>query len=288
VYDLFVGPDKGFKKPKFGRNGAGVKMGYWAGGRIEPRPVATMGGNHQLPGGLGANFSQLLLNCEGKRYCNELYGDPVHAGFPGAQMKRGECYSIYDSEFTKFLENAVCSHGGFDRSDPVLLKRIQDAMAGAKASENGYFHYELGGALNIDIWCGNTVEELAKNAGLSEEVAKNMATSVKRYNELCEKGRDEDFGRLPSLMVPLNNPPYYLTKIPPFRPGFMLVTVGGLETDENQNVLDDAYERIPGLYATGNCCGRRFGPQYSTPIAGVSIGCAIVLGREAGIAAATL
>ena len=64
--------------------------------------------------------------------------------------------------------------------------------------------------------------------------------------------------------------------------GFMLVTVGGFVTDKYQNVLGGDYEPIPGLYATGNCCGRRFGPAYTTPIAGVSIGMAVTLGREAG------
>jgi len=65
-----------------------------------------------------------------------------------------------------------------------------------------------------------------------------------------------------------------------------MVTVGGLVTDGKQQVIDEYYKRIPGLFATGNCCGRRFGPQYSTPIAGVSIGMAVTLGREAGINAA--
>ena len=62
--------------------------------------------------------------------------------------------------------------------------------------------------------------------------------------------------------------------------------MGGLLTDENQNVLGQDFTPIPGLFATGNCCGRRFGPQYSTPTAGVSIGIAITLGREAGKEAA--
>lgn len=62
----------------------------------------------------------------------------------------------------------------------------------------------------------------------------------------------------------------------------MLCTVGGLLTDANQNVLDQNFDPIPGLYATGNCCGRRFGSQYSTPTAGISIGIAITLGREVG------
>ena len=45
---------------------------------------------------------------------------------------------------------------------------------------------------------------------------------------------------------------------------------------------------IPGLYATGNCCGRRFGVQYSTPIAGVSVGMAQTLGCILGMHLAEL
>ena len=45
-------------------------------------------------------------------------------------------------------------------------------------------------------------------------------------------------------------------------------------------------EPIPGLYATGNCCGRRWGVQYSTPFPGVSIGMAWTLGRLCGMHAA--
>ena len=39
---------------------------------------------------------------------------------------------------------------------------------------------------------------------------------------------------------------------------------------------------FPGLYASGNTCGRRYGDEYITPIFGVSLGMVIVLGRECG------
>ena len=74
----------------------------------------------------------------------------------------------------------------------------------------------------------------------------------------------------------------YIQPVEIQRNGFTMATVGGLVTDGEQNVLNGAYERIEGLYATGNCCGRRFGAQYSTPISGISIGIALTLGREVG------
>jgi predicted oxidoreductase len=60
----------------------------------------------------------------------------------------------------------------------------------------------------------------------------------------------------------------------------------GTETFEpalvDQRALDNNYKPIPGLYVSGNCCGRRFGQDYVTPTSGVSLGIAICLGRECG------
>ena len=62
----------------------------------------------------------------------------------------------------------------------------------------------------------------------------------------------------------------------------MLVLMGGLEVNKKLQPLNDAGEPIEGLYASGNTCGMRFGPEYITPIPGVSIGMCLTLGRELG------
>ena len=58
-------------------------------------------------------------------------------------------------------------------------------------------------------------------------------------------------------------------------------TCGGIITNAEQNALDANFEPIPGLYVSGNDCGRRFGVEYITPTPGVSLGMAIVSGSEA-------
>ena len=84
------------------------------------------------------------------------------------------------------------------------------------------------------------------------------------------------------MLLPLCKPPYYAFRRHAQIGNEFLATADGLWTDERQNVLDMDKEPIPGLYATGNCCGRRWGIQYSTPIPGVSIGMAWTLGRLCG------
>ena len=128
---------------------------------------------------------------------------------------------------------------------------------------------------------GETIEELADNLGLTGEVRENFIASVNRYNEVCEAGRDDDFRRAAEGLFPVKEGPVYAVKTTPTI-GSTMVTMGGLLTDGEQNVIDANMDPIPGLYASGNTCGRRFGNEYFTPIPGISLGMAIVLGRECG------
>ena len=64
--------------------------------------------------------------------------------------------------------------------------------------------------------------------------------------------------------------------------GNFLVTLGGLIVDGDQRVLGEDWMPIPGLFATGNTTGGRFGWDYFSPSYGVSVGYATTLGRECG------
>ena len=113
-------------------------------------------------------------------------------------------------------------------------------------------------------------------------------TEVARYNGLCHAGRDEDFGKDPHLLFPVERPPFYAcgqlkdSNHPSGQSLKLLVTAGGLLTDEHQQVLGEGFTPIPGLYATGNCCGGRFGAQYTTSLPGQSLSMAQTMGRLVG------
>ena len=117
---------------------------------------------------------------------------------------------------------------------------------------------------------------------MSGEPKENFLASIERYNELCEKGVDEDFGKDAFLMDPIVEPPFYASVIDSSEFKLGLVELSGLVTDKNQQVLDYDDDPIPGLYATGNSCGGRFALQYCTPIAGISIGWATTMGKLVG------
>ena len=281
VRDLY-NPGDGSRKKGGGRDGRGIQMGVWAGGRLEAGVLPTMGGNFNTHRGLNGTFGMLWLDTNGKRYCNEVFGDPVIAGMVGNQIPRGTFYNIIDSDINEYLQWAVPAHEGYDGSmDPTGSQLQRTLDAALAAGKGGMEAFAPGGS--VKIVGGRNMEELLDNAGFEGQLRENVKASILRYDELGRLGRDEDFGKDAKLMKPLKWPLFIQYQHYDNR---ILCAVGGLLTDENQNVLGQDFTPIPGLFATGNCCGRRFGPQYSTPTAGVSIGIAITLGREAGKEAA--
>lgn len=91
----------------------------------------------------------------------------------------------------------------------------------------------------------DSIEALARDVGIDPEKLKK---TVDRYNELCDKGEDEDFHKNPDNMVKITAP-YYILRMP------QIATDGytGAKINENGQVLDQNEKPVPGLYAAGSC-----------------------------------
>ena len=273
-------------------DGSGIQMAYWAGGRLEPTPIPTMDGRIPWVGEEPAHYESighpqgLWLDKNGNRFCNEFWGPIEYRTRPGTYMNRSQFFCIYDGNWPENLKYFVPSHGAQDPTDEFFSKLGPVLEQALEAGPNGPVEGNIRGGTgysSLIVYGGNTLEELLDNMGVTDQKLRaNILASIDRWNELCEKGVDEDFGRQPNLLFPIKDGPFYgqassLNKI-----GGMLCTLGGILTDGEQRVVDKDWNPIPGLYASGNTTGRRFGSDYFTPIYGVSLGIAITLGREAG------
>ena len=274
-----------------GWDGSGIQMGIWAGGRLDPRPHPAMGGNYSFPGfDLIGSTAVLRVNKYGRRYSDEGFGTHVLAATAGAKQPNGMLWGIFDDDILEEATYQAPCNAVLDYTNQARKQQLRNAMEQArKAGPQG----RSGGKSRI-LYCADTLETLAEYLFEEEKDRQTFLKTVARYNEMCAQKRDDDFGKESSLLHALCHPPYYACgqeKNSP-RPGgqslSLLVTVGGLLTDEKQNVLDEEFEPIAGLYATGNCCGGRFGFQYTTSIPGQSISIAQTLGREAGYTVAAL
>ncbi len=119
----------------------------------------------------------------------------------------------------------------------------------------------------------DTVSELAEKMGVDSAT---LEATITRYNELCDKGTDDDFGKPSEYMYKLEGTLYAIQMNP-----VLTVTFGGINTDTGSHVLDEEGNVISGLYAAGETAFVGiFGSEY--PSCGVAIGSSVHYGRLAG------
>ncbi|MDR0514217.1 MAG: FAD-binding protein [Coriobacteriaceae bacterium] len=110
---------------------------------------------------------------------------------------------------------------------------------------------------------GDTIAELAKNAGMDVDIFTRTFDDYERY---CANGKDEQFAKDPQFLLSYGKEgPFYIV----VSEVNSLGTWGGLLTDLNYQVLDGNRLPIKGLYATGAEAGSNL---YNDTYVGTGIG----------------
>lgn len=123
----------------------------------------------------------------------------------------------------------------------------------------------------------HTLEELVELMGLPVE---NTMKTIETYKGWVEAGEDGEFFKDPSLLAPIETPPFYGWKSN--QPRFLTV-LGGLRTNSNMQVCDENDEVIPGLYNVGTMIGDFYAHYYSFLVAGHNYGaCCLTMGYLTG------
>lgn len=250
--------------PKGGNTGDGHRMGLWAGGSFEDAPFPTI--LHPQAFHFG-NYCFLFVKPDGTRFMNE---DSYVQGKSVAILRERMTYawSIIDSDWPTKLPATLPYGGGlFWGQDCVLGEDAFDPEIEAKLLS--------GGIARGVVVVADTPEALAEKMGVPSDV---FAASFERYNHMAAQGRDDDFGKRRELLIPLDKSPYYALKFGPA----LLAVAGGLRVDTSMNVLDEAGNQVPGLFAIGNTAGGRYGVDYPILIAGNSHGTALTFGYLLG------
>ena len=247
--------------------GDGHRMGIWAGGVLQdpPFPCAI----HLMAFSMYSYFF-LLVNQSGKRYMNEdcwAQGKAIYTIRQDPRHPWG--YVIFDS---KWKEEVLASepYGGGLFWDSTV--REYGAPMDVSWDEQSIMRAIGEGQ---DAWTADTLDELAEKIGTPADTFK---ATVERYNELCAKGHDDDYGKRPELMTPVCKPPFYATKIS----GVLLHIPAGLSVDTDMNVLNEYNEKIPGLYAIGNVAGDLYAIDYPLIMAGNCHGRCLTFGWHMG------
>ncbi len=122
----------------------------------------------------------------------------------------------------------------------------------------------------------DTLEELAKKLECDPAT---FVASVKRYNELCACGKDDDFGKPANRLVPVEKAPFYGIH---HRVRVSTLCSGKL-VNENHQALNADGAPIKGLYVIGNLGGGFYGGvDYPLTVFGLSLGRCYTFGYMAG------
>ena len=251
-----------------GNVGDGHNMAAWAGAKLQDGPWPTMM-HPQAAGFYSGPF--LFLNPEGKRFMNEATW--VQGKCVGIMVNghADHAWSIFDSNFEADNTASLEFGGGmFWDSFRAVGSAPEDASAShAKTVKEGVTdvpdNYKM----------GETLEELIAQLDMPADVA--LAT-IEHYNELCAAGEDTDFYKESHFMFPIEQGPFYAAKIGPG----LLGVCGGIEIDENFQVVNPDFEPIPGLYAIGNCAGGMYAYDYPINLQGNSHGRCLMEGKCLG------
>lgn len=271
------------------RDGSGHKMCCWAGGYIEeaPRAVQQAGTagteTADIPTGPFGAASFLELNCRGERFYNEA--DYYSARGATARQPKGSIAFVTDTQYLKQVSQCGLFHGGPNFGRQTFIDNMLTTWeeAGKTPGEHEVQNCSIGFAGTSTIFSASTLEELAGYLGYTGDAVETFVSNVERYNEMCEKGHDDDFGKDANHLIPVNQPPYFGWV--GYNAGAIhmgLVTLSGMVTDNDFRVLDADQNPIRGLYVAGNCLGGRYAITYPTPVAGNSLGMAITHGRLLG------
>ena len=145
---------------------------------------------------------------------------------------------------------------------------VDQAMADASTVIQGYIKKGY-------TFSGDTYEALGEAIGVDGAA---LSDTMNTWNGYVEAKNDPDFGRT-SFAKPLNTAPYYAIKVT----AGVHHTMGGLKIDTNTQVLDEAGNVIPGLFAAGEVTG---GVHGANRLGGNAVADIVVFGRIAGAAAA--
>lgn len=265
--------------------GDGQMMGMWVGAKMEDGPHAPM--THHLGGPLGMD-GFLLTDIYGARFMNEdVGGQPFQNQL--SRLPKKTAWQIFDANWKDQIGSMDTGHGNvnwfvedpnhvpngsYGKNAYIALENNED---GNTPGFNSYFEGDTAQGVKAD-----SIKELAE---LMEVDAGMLEATIERYNELAEKGHDDDFGKRPDRMFPVATAPFYAYKL---TDTVILVNMGGLQTDDEFRVLDVEDEVIGGLYAVGNAQGGRFLVDYPLPCPGISHGMAMTHGMLVGEALAKL
>ena len=225
----------------------------------------------------------LKVNTLGERFCNEdgPYDFQCHAitNQPG-----GFSFQIFDSNYwadvNKF-HTTICSRVvAFPGSQNSEVLPNLYPVTNAEDFRKVFMQPALDSGKLKEA---DTLEDLADQLEMTPEAKEKFLATVERYNEMCEKGVDEDFGKMAKRLTPIKDGPFYGIALS----SWILCSITGVNVNTNLQAIRPDGSAIEGLYVVGNDMGGFFRHTYPQFYAGTAHGKTTCFARLATLHAMT-
>lgn len=216
-------------------------------GLPDPRHPGAERGVHAV------NPDSVWVDATGKRFIAERssakFGLPVLVRLPGSTY-----WSVFDQTTKHSFWMAGSDWASFDAIERLVFANPDLVKA------------------------ADSLSELARLSGLPAE---QLQRTIAHWNEMVDRGNDEDFARFgpDKAFKPkrIEKPPFYAVQFFPLTRKSM----GGVAIDPSARVIDAQRRVIPGLYAAGELTGVG-GINGRAALEGTFLAPSIVTGRVAG------
>ena len=262
-------------------DGAGIKAMLWAGAEMDPCHASMMFNRCScLPtetAGYKTNgkwywFGEqpfLKVNLNGDRFCNESgpYEFMLHSMYMQPKHTYVDIFDANCKQYAEQFDEVGCCRL-FPFPNGAISNRPFD-VCWKDMTEGENSHLALGYLQKAD-----TIAELAEKLNIP---ADELEKTVARYNVLCAKGVDEDYGKPAHRMTPVDTAPFYGIRTGAWH----LTTLDGCRINTDMQVIREDGTPIEGLYATGDCTGGFFANNYPNLFTGLACGRTMTFGRRA-------
>ena len=262
-------------------DGSGIKAMLWAGGEMDPCHASMMFNRCSVLPDETAGYKTngkwywfgeqpfLKVNLNGKRFCNESgpYEFMLHSMYMQPQHTYIDVFDANNKQYCEQFDEVGCCRL-FPFNNGAISNRSYD-VCWKDMTEGENSHLEMGYLQKAD-----TLEELAEKLNIP---ADEFVKTVERYNELCSKGVDEDYGKGAHRMTPVDTAPFYGIRTCAWH----LTTLDGVRVNTDMQVIREDGTPIEGLWATGDCTGGFFANNYPNLFTGLACGRTMTFGRRA-------
>ncbi len=260
--NFFIPDLRNFGRKQMDRTGDGFAMAYWAGGVIEPLGHTKM--LHDFDAGPASmcDMPFLAVNRKGERFVNETVAMSLLNNYLRDAENAGHYSQVFD---TDYMTTAAKWPGKL-----IPPEGLKNYMPDDPSPKHGVYPSQT----NTHV--ADSLEELARKLQCDP---KTFVASVKRYNELCKSGKDDDFGKPADKMVPVEKAPFYGIH----RRVRISTLCSGMLVNEHHQALDADGQPIKGLYIVGNLGGGFYGGvDYPLTVFGLSLGRCYTFGYMTG------